>query len=1110
MNNQPITPSGGSFTAGAFSFAYQGRTFGVFLPDATVCTVSGSGAGAEVEPQLSGVNNYMVIGYLTASSDLAGYAAFAFARPTDTQIAWTHDPVQGVVNTTWTLTTTPLKGANLDTIQGWLPHHWRTTQHALSFLPQQYLTPRGVMKCATGRTFQIAFPFKGIAPVLPAPSAGAAANPYQPARMTNYMAQFNPGSMIGDTYWAAKALAFCAEYMSRAQQMGDTADYVRLRSALKTAMVNWLTYTPGEAQGFFTTYPNWHAFIGFDASYGSQAFNDLHFHYGYFAVAGALLGMQDSQFLADYGPMLRTIVKCYGNWDRADTSEPFLRTFDVWEGHSNAGGLSGGNGNNQESSSEAMQSWGGMFLLGNAMHDGGMAAAGAMGYAMESCTVNEYWQDIYQTNFPAGYNRAGNGILGADSYAYGTYFSGDPAWVYAIQYSPSNHWNNYLKRAQPATVAAKYQAMWNERLAWCQSQPLWSSANSYAQGAWVQWNNKIYHANSAVTAGGVAPDQAGAPWGVEADCTRGEPDVLGDSPGHVVMCYEALWDHDNSAAQFDNYFSANAAIASANGQAGSTYYLIHAQRTLGDQDFSYTTSLPTGAVYLNAATGARTYVVFNPQDTTQSVTVYHNGVASGTMTVPAHVTIATQNANYTATAPPVPTSAAAVASSGQVALTWTGSTLATSYTVRRGSSISGPFSVIGTVDAPGFTDTAVTGGATYFYTFSAANSVGESAQSTAVAATVPSAPALAINCGGSASGAFAADSGFSGGGTSNTASAIDTTGVTDPAPQAVYQTNRFGSHTYTLAGLTAGASYNVRLHFAEAYWNATGQRVFHININGTRVLSSFDIFAAAGAKNKAVIREFTASANASGQLVVQFVTATDNAQCNGIEIRVPRPVTPTNVTANGGPAQVALGWSASASAASYLVKRAPSAGGPFATIASIASTSFTDTGLANGTPLYYVVSSVNTGGESADSGVVSATPTAGITFGTYQQQYFTAAQVADPLVSGPAADANGDGLKNLLAYAFDISPWAAATANMPTAQNSGGYLAITFIRRKAPADITYAIEVSSDLATWNSGAAFTTDVSVTPRDANTDTVVVRDNTASSGAAKRFIRVKVTY
>ncbi len=95
--------------------------------------------------------------------------------------------------------------------------------------------------------------------------------------------------------------------------------------------------------------------------------------------------------------------------------------------------------------------------------------------------------------------------------------------------------------------------------------------------------------------------------------------------------------------------------------------------------------------------------------------------------------------------------------------------------------------------------------------------------------------------------------------------AIDTTGVTNPAPQRVYQTERYGNFTYTIPGLTPGASYTVRLHFAENYWTSAGSRLFNVSINGTQVLTNFDIVAAAGGRNKAIVKEFPAVADSGGR-----------------------------------------------------------------------------------------------------------------------------------------------------------------------------------------------------------------------------------------------------
>jgi beta-galactosidase len=185
-----------------------------------------------------------------------------------------------------------------------------------------------------------------------------------------------------------------------------------------------------------------------------------------------------------------------------------------------------------------------------------------------------------------------------------------------------------------------------------------------------------------------------------------------------------------------------------------------------------------------------------------------------------------------------------------------------------------------------FTVTATSGGVTGSATITV--SAGAGAPPAGAANAV-----YRINCGGGAVSPFSADQFASGGSAWDDNVVVATAGVANAAPAAVYRTERYGNHSYTFGGLTAGASYVARLHFAETKWTTAGSRVFHVSINGTRVLNNFDIYARAGI-NKALVVDVNAVASGSGQLVIQYQTVVDNARSSGIEIWSDAPTTPGN------------------------------------------------------------------------------------------------------------------------------------------------------------------------------------------------------------------------
>ncbi|KGO94601.1 glycosyl hydrolase [Flavobacterium subsaxonicum] len=536
--------------------------------------------------------SYFVVSALHNPAELTTYETYAFNRVTNTQVLYDYTAATGKVATTWNITTANLKGqANGNTVQGFLPHLYYNAANTVNFNTPTYVSPRGTLKTANGKSFTFTYDFNGIIPSYNSPYSNSAdAHPYDADVMFNLLTNFSKKQGYGgDTYWGGKDLVNYAKYMLMAKEVNHQA-YESLKAKTKESLINWLTYTPGETEKFFARYDRWKAIVGFNESYGSSQFTDNHFHYGYLIQACAMYGMVDPQFLTDYGPMIKLVAQQYANWNRNDTFLPYLRTFDPWIGHSYAGGTSSSTGNNQESTSEAMQSWTGLFLLGDMLNDESIRDVGAFGYTTESFATLEYWFDWKNRNLPAAYPHDVVGILSNQGFAYGTYFSASPVHIHGIQYLPVNPGFKYLARDKQ-WAAGEYADMMTESAA--------------------------------------------------IDGHQNELD-FGDDWAHVALGFRQLYDPEYVAGFMED----NLALAPTSPDyimdyeaAGMTYYYTHANQNLGDFSFNYRTNFPTSSTFEVNGTFSHA-VAYNPTATAKTCTIYNssNGVV-GSFTVPAYTMV---------------------------------------------------------------------------------------------------------------------------------------------------------------------------------------------------------------------------------------------------------------------------------------------------------------------------------------------------------------------------------------------------------------------------------------------------------------------------------------
>ncbi|MFN2549598.1 MAG: fibronectin type III domain-containing protein [Myxococcales bacterium] len=264
--------------------------------------------------------------------------------------------------------------------------------------------------------------------------------------------------------------------------------------------------------------------------------------------------------------------------------------------------------------------------------------------------------------------------------------------------------------------------------------------------------------------------------------------------------------------------------------------------------------------------------------------------------------------------PPAPTGLTATGGAGQIALSWTAVTGATSYNVLRGdgSGTEGPLDPPVSTTTTSYVDTAVVAGATYFYRVQAVKGTAASvASAEASATTIPAAPAnLGVTTTDSAAtlnwtaapGATSYDVLRAPGGTRNFA-AVGTT-----ANPSIVDTGLTPNTTYV---------YEVRAG------NATGK---------------------------------------SGFATVNATTA---------------PTAPTGLSVTAiSNHHVALSWTAPPSAGSggYRILHSTSSSGPFTPAGTSTTNLFTDTMLTNNTTWYFVVHTIGGSGESGDSNVVTGTP----------------------------------------------------------------------------------------------------------------------------------------
>ena len=318
------------------------------------------------------------------------------------------------------------------------------------------------------------------------------------------------------------------------------------------------------------------------------------------------------------------------------------------------------------------------------------------------------------------------------------------------------------------------------------------------------------------------------------------------------------------------------------------------------------------------------------------------------------------NQQWTLAIPP-PTGLTAAAGNAQISLNWNSDFGATGYRLKRSTTSGGPYAIVSGLSGISYTNTGLSNGVTYFYVVSATNSSGESANSTEVsAAFFTNGIEYKITC--PSGGGYALDN-PNGGGANTGVDQVKYSGVS----QQWVLASMGGGYYEILSVLNGLALTETNIESQLVLQAATGanSQLWTLTANGT----NYNIQNVASGEN---VDDWSGG---SGTIVGEWDASSSNANQKWTLAGI-APPTPTGLNAIAGNAQVSLAWNLCFDTTGYNLQRSTTSGGPYTNIVSQSGTSYTDSGLDNGTTYYYVLSATNAGGQSANSSEVGATPVA--------------------------------------------------------------------------------------------------------------------------------------
>jgi endoglucanase Acf2 len=433
--------------------AVKGRRYAVFGPSGVRWE---AGAAQEWLGRLPQGKGYFSVAALPDDKPetLALFTRHAYAFVTDTRVDWRYDRAQSQVHTSFKASTRVMEGEESTPLLGLYPHHWHRNASVEQRLGPAFESLRGPIRLLPSATFGTRSVYAGFVPYWPGVKESARLPELQDLMKTDLRNARRMMLELGNgPYWQGKGLQRITKLMDVVEQQGDREGKEQLLKLLKTRIESWFS---GESR---KTYFHYDRALGTVVAYPEEYFsveqmNDHHFHYGYWIRAMADIALRDPAWASreQWGGMVDLLIADIATPERGRADFPFLRNFDPYEGHSWASGNAMGPfGNNQESSSEAINAWAGLVMWGEITGNTALRDLGLYLYTTEIEAINHYWFDIHRLVFPPEYKNVETSMLFGGKYAHNTWWIDEPRQIKGINLLPITTSSTYLGR-DPAFV----------------------------------------------------------------------------------------------------------------------------------------------------------------------------------------------------------------------------------------------------------------------------------------------------------------------------------------------------------------------------------------------------------------------------------------------------------------------------------------------------------------------------------------------------------------------------------------------------------------------------------------------------------------------------------